>query len=1214
MTPTPSQCVESWLTASGLSYAIPNFRMAGIVSPRSFVELELSYYEPLGIKRPEDRKRLFFLIQKVRSELEKEGENGREEEDSDGGYDVVTPMSVKTTTGRGDGRLAGHNTGTSNHRPSNSAGSSSSNVSEVGMFVDTSSSNMDPTSPVTLASPLARDNEYNNNKNKYSSKSKSAVMEQRKETTNSSMRVERINESNSERLTSRERLAKELAKRRALKMQEEQIGQTKSGFESTNSHVSDGNTNTYTDDFDDVDNQSSTKGRSHKSNRRSSMLPRIKREITTPKTISTGRPSLHSRLTVKKGNQSVSGGTSNRAYLPSRDYDEESVDSETSDLSSSIQSFTSRGSSAIARTKNSKTSTVTKSFRTDENRQRNGVEATLTSRVGNKRLSTIPASTVAPVSPLAPSNLDNSKMNHDIEKSSMVYRTKNGGRPGTAGSASSMKSTSTNISFTSTSSGRSHSKTNVNSRPSSRSSIGSTSSRKTKSSATSVLNAKAPLKSPSRPNGAPPKSPNASFRGPTQRDRSISPTKSTSAGSAAPHNITKGRTMSPARSIKTAGVQGRPLSPTRSVKTTTPRDRSVTPTRSIKTATPHYSPTPPMGRSRSPLANNSAAVFIHGQAEDKSWGTQIAQLRENFQLEHDQLMHGREAYHEDDDYEMRIRVIVRKRPMSKNEAAEIGDVDVIHPLDYVDYGRILVYQPKTKLDLAKEVETTSFAFDNVFNEDSNNIEIYKRSVQNLIPGVFQGKWASVFAYGQTGSGKTFTMMGSNMTGLKAGNQSDNLCEANLGLYFLAARDVFRIAEQPEYENISISVSLFEIYGGKLIDLLNRRNQVKCLEDSKGKVCFPGLSEHPVYDADELMDIIEKGSLNRSTGTTSANADSSRSHAVLQLSLRKDVGRMKGKEHGRLTFIDLAGSERGADTNQASKTTRMEGAEINTSLLALKEVIRALATGSSMKRIPFRGSKLTQVLKDSFVGKNTRTVMVSCVAPNMKNCDHTLNTLRYADRVKERNSQTGELSAAVAANSLIKRDQSESAKIKLPQRPLTAPAASFRIEHVDDSSDDEVPPPPSDKCSDKFCYSNGFDEGKTLDSDSIEAESFEGSLTSENDLPSTDTLTPKNPASNNETEAARFLISTHKSIMARMLAMVKHEMALVQDTDVDRNFDDYLMQIGTLADNHLSLLSTMRESLDKFKSSKTLHANVQTSTLPSLLCDSYDCDESFDLRD
>ena len=230
----------------------------------------------------------------------------------------------------------------------------------------------------------------------------------------------------------------------------------------------------------------------------------------------------------------------------------------------------------------------------------------------------------------------------------------------------------------------------------------------------------------------------------------------------------------------------------------------------------------------------------------------------------------------------------------------------------------------------------------------------------------------------------FTMMGCNATGRRAGNQVDN-SRSNLGLYCLAAQDVFRIQQDPAYSNTSIGVSLFEIYGGKLLDLLNARNQVRCLEDSRGKVQFPGLSEHSVSSAEELMGVIDAGALNRSTGTTSANADSSRSHAVLHLSLRKDVGRTKNKEIGRLTFIDLAGSERGADTSMASKTTRMEGAEINTSLLALKEVIRALATGSSLTRIPFRGSKLTQVLKESFVGKNSRTVMVSCVAPNMKNC-------------------------------------------------------------------------------------------------------------------------------------------------------------------------------------------------------------------------------------
>lgn len=105
--------------------------------------------------------------------------------------------------------------------------------------------------------------------------------------------------------------------------------------------------------------------------------------------------------------------------------------------------------------------------------------------------------------------------------------------------------------------------------------------------------------------------------------------------------------------------------------------------------------------------------------------------------------------------------------------------------------------------------------------------------------------------------------------------------------------------------------------------------------------------------------------------------------------------------GKLSFIDLAGSERGADTTHSSKQTRMEGAEINTSLLALKEVIRSLERKQG--HTPFRGSKLTQVLKDSFVGEKTRTCMVACVSPSHTNCEHTLNTLRYADRVKEHTS-------------------------------------------------------------------------------------------------------------------------------------------------------------------------------------------------------------------
>ena len=144
-----------------------------------------------------------------------------------------------------------------------------------------------------------------------------------------------------------------------------------------------------------------------------------------------------------------------------------------------------------------------------------------------------------------------------------------------------------------------------------------------------------------------------------------------------------------------------------------------------------------------------------------------------------------------------------------------------------------------------------------------------------------------------------------------------------------------------------------------------------------------------------METIANGLQSRTSGVTGANADSSRSHAILQLQL-KNV-RDQQREYGKMSFIDLAGSERGADTIDQNKQTRLDGAEINKSLLALKECIRALDL--EKKHTPFRGSKLTQVLKDSFTG-DSKTTMIANVSPANSCCEHTLNTMRYADRVKE----------------------------------------------------------------------------------------------------------------------------------------------------------------------------------------------------------------------
>ncbi|XP_067890148.1 kinesin-like protein KIF2A isoform X2 [Heterodontus francisci] len=332
--------------------------------------------------------------------------------------------------------------------------------------------------------------------------------------------------------------------------------------------------------------------------------------------------------------------------------------------------------------------------------------------------------------------------------------------------------------------------------------------------------------------------------------------------------------------------------------------------------------------------------------------------------------------------EQRICVCVRKRPLNKKENA-IRDLDVI-TIPSKDV--VMVHEPKQKVDLTKYLENQTFRFDYAFDETATNEMVYRFTARPLVETIFDRGMATCFAYGQTGSGKTHTM-GGDFTGK---NQ-----DCSKGIYALAARDVFLMLKKPNYRKIELQVfaTFFEIYSGKVFDLLNRKTKLRVLEDGKQQVQVVGLSERDVKCTEDVLKLIEAGNSCRTSGQTSANAHSSRSHAVFQIILRR-----KGKMHGKFSLIDLAGNERGADTSSADRQTRLEGAEINKSLLALKECIRAL--GRNKPHTPFRASKLTQVLRDSFIGENSRTCMIATISPGMGSCENTLNTLRYANRVKE----------------------------------------------------------------------------------------------------------------------------------------------------------------------------------------------------------------------
>ena len=321
----------------------------------------------------------------------------------------------------------------------------------------------------------------------------------------------------------------------------------------------------------------------------------------------------------------------------------------------------------------------------------------------------------------------------------------------------------------------------------------------------------------------------------------------------------------------------------------------------------------------------------------------------------------------------KIRVIVRKRPLSKKELSK-NDQDVV---EIRNNRQVVVKELKVKVDLTKYIEEHSFNFDLAFDETVSNEQIYLQTVRPMIEAAFHKIKVTCFAYGQTGSGKTFTMMGNR--------------RQIPGLYLLAVYDIFTLLQN--YKGYSIWVSFYEIYCGKLFDLLNERKILTAREDGKQNICIAGLTEKNAEDINILMQIIEYGLNIRTVGITGANADSSRSHGIIQIKI-KDYNM---KDYGKISFIDLAGSERAADTIDVNKQTKFDGAEINKSLLALKECIRAL--DQDKKHTPFRGSKLTLVLRDSFIG-NCKTLMIANISPALGCSEHTLNTLRYASRVKE----------------------------------------------------------------------------------------------------------------------------------------------------------------------------------------------------------------------
>merc|ERR1719160_1589431 len=207
-----------------------------------------------------------------------------------------------------------------------------------------------------------------------------------------------------------------------------------------------------------------------------------------------------------------------------------------------------------------------------------------------------------------------------------------------------------------------------------------------------------------------------------------------------------------------------------------------------------------------------------------------------------------------------------------------------------------------------------------------------------------------------------------------------------------------LLEQANHGNKVVKCSFIEVYNENLRDLLapeGRDFPLDLREDPGKGICVCGVFETEAESMDEVMELLRRGNAHRTTEPTAMNVTSSRSHAVLQITVEQKDPVSQEVMLGKLSMIDLAGSERASQTD--NKGVRLiEGANINRSLLALGNCINALA--SSAPFVPYRDSKLTRLLKDS-LGGNCRTAMIASISGQHFSYEDTLNTLKYANRAK-----------------------------------------------------------------------------------------------------------------------------------------------------------------------------------------------------------------------
>ncbi|UMM29988.1 hypothetical protein L5515_012068 [Caenorhabditis briggsae] len=277
----------------------------------------------------------------------------------------------------------------------------------------------------------------------------------------------------------------------------------------------------------------------------------------------------------------------------------------------------------------------------------------------------------------------------------------------------------------------------------------------------------------------------------------------------------------------------------------------------------------------------------------------------------------------------------------------------------------------------------------IFNSAATQEDVFACVSKKIVEDSADGFNGTVFAYGQTGSGKTHTMLG------PTNSWSD---PEHKGLIPRSIEYLFELldAKTREFQKFtfSVNVEFVELYNEEIYDLLNLKNKVQ-LRDLGKEIQLDGAKSETVDNSLDLMHVVQRGWVSRSTGSTAMNNESSRSHALLIIKIKTQevTGGLVKERSSTLNLVDLAGSERQSHT-KATGDRLKEATNINSSLTVLGRCIRILSKPTAGSYVPYRDSHLTHILKNS-LGGNSKTAVIVNMHPDREFLAESTSTLNFA---------------------------------------------------------------------------------------------------------------------------------------------------------------------------------------------------------------------------